>query len=405
MKKVILLAFLLSLAGLLGRQVYHKVHLSRSGPLRQHRAMSVAVEVTPVKRTTIRDIGRFTGTLKPRSQFIVAPKIAGRLERLLVNIADDVRRGQLIAVLENDEYLQQVDQAKAELEVSRASLEESRSNLNIARRDFERAKTLRQKEIVSEAKLDAAEAEFNAQNAKHKVAIAHVTEKEAALKAARVRLAYTQIRVHWEDGDETRVVGERFVDEGAMLAPNAPIVSILDLASLTAVIHVIERDYSKVREGQQAVLTTDAFPGRTFTGKVVRVAPLLKETSRQARVEIKVSNPRRLLKPGMFIRVEIEFATLDNVIAVPRSVLVKRNGLEGVFLVERQTSRAHFVPVTLGIVEDELVEVRSPQLSGDVVTLGQHLLEENSQVTLPRQSPPSPAQGAAGAGSSPKKQS
>ena len=83
---------------------------------------------------------------------------------------------------------------------------------------------------------------------------------------------------------------------------NAPIVSILDIHSLTAVIHVIERDYSKVRVGQKVIVTTDAFPGSTFTGKIVRIAPLLKETSRQARVEIEVPNRDRLLKPGMFIR-------------------------------------------------------------------------------------------------------
>ena len=87
-----------------------------------------------------------------------------------------------------------------------------------------------------------------------------------------------------------QVVGERYVHEGAMLAANNPIVSIFDIRSVIAAIHVIEEDYSKIRLGLDADVLTDAYPGRSFSGKVVRMAPLLKETSRQARVEIEIPN-------------------------------------------------------------------------------------------------------------------
>ncbi|PIW01428.1 MAG: efflux RND transporter periplasmic adaptor subunit, partial [Deltaproteobacteria bacterium CG17_big_fil_post_rev_8_21_14_2_50_51_6] len=66
------------------------------------------------------------------------------------------------------------------------------------------------------------------------------------------RLSYTQIRASWEEGDSERIVGERFVDEGAMLAANTPIVSVLDISVLTGVIHVIEKDYPKMRIGRNA---------------------------------------------------------------------------------------------------------------------------------------------------------
>ena len=307
----------------------------------------------------------------------------GRLEKLLVNIGDRVKRGQLIAVLDDEEYAQQVEQARAELEVTKANLIEKRSSLDVSRREFKRAQALRQKKIASESELDAAQAQYKAQDAKYKVALAQVTQKEAALKAAQVRLSYTQIKASWEDGGETRVAGEKFVDEGAMLKANAPIVSILDIHSLTAVIHVIERDYSKVRVGQKVVVTTDAFPGSTFTGKIVRIAPLLKETSRQARVEIEVPNRDRLLKPGMFIRAHIEFARHDNTTVVPVAALTKRNNQQGVFLVDTQNMKAHFIPVTLGIVNGKSAEVVKPTLSGSIVTLGHHLLEDGSAITLP----------------------
>jgi len=226
-----------------------------------------------------------------------------------------------------------------------------------------------------------------------------VTQKEAALNAAKVRLSYTQILAIWEEENKPRIVGERFVDEGEMLKANSPIVSILEIHSLTAVIHVIERDYSEVLIEQEAVVTTDAFPDKTFPGKVVRVAPLLKETSRQARVEIEVSNSDGLLKPGMFIRAQIEFARHDDATVVPLVALIKRNAQQGVFLVDRQKRKARFVPVTLGIINKGLAEVLTPPLSGAVVTLGQHLLEDGSTITLPQKQP----EGVTGAGGVSKK--
>ena len=387
MRKVLGVLIVLVLVGLLGWQVFRRASMSLKGSPRRHRSVAVAVEVASVQKITIHDVGFFTGSLVPKSYFAVAPKIAGRLEKLLVNIGDRVKRGQLIAVLDDEEYAQQVEQARAELEVAKANLIEKRSSLDVSRREFKRAQALRRKKIASESELDAAQAQYKAQDAKYKVALAQVTQEEAALKAAQVRLSYTQIKASWEDGNETRVTGEKFVDEGAMLKANAPIVSILDIHSLTAVIHVIERDYSKVRVGQKVVVTTDAFPGSTFTGKIVRIAPLLKETSRQARVEIEVPNRDRLLKPGMFIRAHIEFARHDNTTVVPVAALTKRNNQQGVFLVDTQNMKAHFVPVTLGIVNGESAEVVKPSLSGSVVTLGYHLLEDGSAITLPAEKP------------------
>ncbi len=383
MKKVLGISIIMALVGLLGWQVHRRASTSSRGFTRERRSTAVAVEVAPVQRATIRDIGLFTGSLLPKSYFVVAPKIGGRLEKLLVNIGDRVKRGQLIAVLDDDEYAQQVEQARAELEVARANVEESRSTLHMARREFERAKALRQKKIASESELDAALAQFKTQDAKYKVALAHVAQKEAALKAAQVRLSYTKIRAWWEDGNEPRVVGERYVDEGAMLKANDPIVSILDIQTLIGVIHVIERDYSEVRVGQEAIVTTDAFPSRNFTGKVARVAPLLKEASRQARVEIKIPNPERFLKPGMFIRAQIQFARHDDATVVPLTALAKRNGQQGVFLADDQNMEARFVPVTVGIINADLAEVLSPSLSGSVVTLGHHLLEDGAPITVP----------------------
>ena len=403
MKKTLAILLVLTGFSLLGWEIYQKVTSQAKEYAGNRRNLAVPVETKPVHRDTIREVGLFTGTLYPRSQFVVAPKIRGRLERLFVDVGDRVKQDQLVAVLDNDEFVQQVDQARAELEVAKANLEENHSALDIASRELERVKALRQKKIASESELDVAEAQFKAQTAKHKVALAQVAQKKAALKATEVRLSYTKIGVSCE-GENGRwwVVGERFVDEGAMLAPNDSIVSVLDIGALTAVIHVVGRDYPKVQVGQSATVTTDAFPGRSFFGKIVRLAPLLKETSRQARVEIEILNQEAFLKPGMFVRVKIEFDRHDNTIVIPLSALVNRDGRRGIFLVDTGEMKARFVLVTLGIVNGNFAEVVTPPISGLVVTMGQHLLEDGSSIILPGKEPSKP-QGNRPGGERPKR--
>ena len=385
MKKFFTIVIAIAGIGFLSWQIYEKTSGSKEGFGSRRGNPAVAVETAPIQKESIKDVGRFTGSLSPQSEFMVAPKIAGRLEKILVDIGDVVTADQLVAVLDDEEYQQQVYQAVAELEVARANLVEVKITSENAKREYERTVALREKKIASESQLDAAESEYKTQQAKLQVANAQVSQKQAALNMAKVRLSYTRIRVPPNHASQQRVVGERFVDEGSMLAPNTPIVSILDIGTLIGVINVIERDYPKIKPGLPAVINTDAFPGQTFSGKVVRIAPLLMEKAREARVEIEIPNQRMLLKPGMFVRVQMEFELHENATVIPQSAVVKRDGSQGVFVVDRQEKKARFIPVTLGIVNEARAEILKPELSGEVVTLGQHLLEDGANIILPNE--------------------
>lgn len=359
-----------------------------SGP----RGAAVAVEIGPVERGAIRDIGAFSGTLIPKSYFTVVPKIAGRIKALYVDIGDKLSRGQLVAVLEDEEYQQQVIQAEADLGVAQANLEEASSAQELATRELDRAKTLHGKGILSEAELEAAESSFATRSARHKVSVAQLANQRAALETAKVRLSYTQIRAAWETGGDARYVGERFVNPGAMLSSNTAILSVIELQPITAVIHVTEKDYFRLRPAQPVVLSSGAFAGRTFEGRVARIAPLLKETSREARVEVDVDNTEGVLKPGMFVNARIEFAAKAEATIVPTSALVNRGALQGLFLADLETRKARFQPATVGIIEGERAEIVEPAgLTGYVVTLGHHLLEEGTPLILPVGAPGAPA--------------
>ncbi len=265
------------------------------------------------------------------------------------------------------------------------NLEEAASSLEMARKELERAKVLQEKGIQSQSQLDAVVSQHEAQAARHKVAAAQLANREAALATARVRLSYTRIKASWEMGSDVRYVGERFVSEGAMLSPNTPILSIIELQPITAVIFVTDRDYFRLGTGQPATVTSSAFGGEPFAGRVARIAPLLLESSREARVEIEIQNEKRLLKPGMFINTRIEFARRDAATIVPVRSLVNRDGRQGVFVADLENKKAVFVPVKAGITEGERAEILEPaSLSGYVVTLGHHLLEDGTALVLPQ---------------------
>jgi multidrug efflux pump subunit AcrA (membrane-fusion protein) len=121
MKKVFLLLFAAAIVAMAGWQLYRRVTGSgvKKGPGRS--AVSMAIETGPIRKDVIRDVGVFTGSLEPKAQFIVAPKVAGWLKKLLVDVGDTVIRDQVIAMLDDEEFTQQVEQARAELQIAKAN--------------------------------------------------------------------------------------------------------------------------------------------------------------------------------------------------------------------------------------------------------------------------------------------
>jgi len=343
---------------------------------------TVAVVAEPVRRDTVRDVRTLVGTLRPRSQFIVSPKIAGRLERLAVNVGDRLESGQTVAWLDDDEAVQQVEQARAEEEVAKAGVDEAAVSVGRAEREHQRMAELHTRGIASEAELDLAKSDLDAQRAKVKLAQAQVLQREAALKAAEVRLSYTKVVVGWPEGGGPRVVAERFVDAGATLAAGAPILSVLEADPLVAEVNVPEKDYPRLRPDQEAIVTADAHPGREFPAKVVRLAPFFRETSRQARIEVEVRDETGTLKPGMFVRARIVLAIRGDATVVPLDAVIRRDGRDAVFLVDEGAQKARLVPVRVGVTDETRAEILEPALEGRVVTLGQHLIDDGTPLAV-----------------------
>jgi RND family efflux transporter MFP subunit len=177
-------------------------------------------------------------------------------------------------------------------------------------------------------------------------------------------------------------VAERHVDEGGTVSANAPLLSIVELNPITGVIFVTEKDYVRLGQGQPASLTTDAFPGERFEGRINRIAPVFQQNTRQARVEMTIQNQRDRLKPGMFIRATIILGRIAEATIVPEKALTTRGNRTGVFVVHENDQTVVWREVNVGIREGERVQVEGEGLSGKVVTLGQQLVDDGSPVSI-----------------------
>lgn len=373
---------ILGVLGLLVWGLYQ--HLDQTAPTTADKPASlpVPVEVASIENGPIELRRTFTGTLEAHAEFVAAPKVSGRVVALNADLADEVTRGQVVAVLDDAEYVQDVARAQADLAVAKAGQIEADSLLKIAERDLERVDKLQTRGVSSESQRDIAKAEQLAKQAQVAVTSAKVTSAEANLETARIRLGYTQVNAGWRGGSEQRVVAERYVDEGETVAANAPLLRIVELDPITAVFYVTERDYAQLQRGQAATLSTDAFPNEHFQGSIQRIAPVFRETSRQARIELRVANPEQRLKPGMFIRATVILARVEEAVIVPGQALTTREGQDGVFLVSGDGAQARWCVVQRGIQQDARVQITGEGIAGQVVVLGQQLLEDGSPIRI-----------------------
>jgi RND family efflux transporter MFP subunit len=379
--KIVILALLLFLAAGLGWWLTRSLQ-NRSGNGSAKTIRPIPVAVVPIQHGPIALRRTFSGELEAAAEFVVAPKVGGRVENMLVNIADNVARGQVVAKLDNDEYVQAVTQAQADLEVARANQSEAESTLEIAKREFQRTESLLERGIASDSQFDAARHELLAKKAQLKVAQAQVSKAASSLETANIRLGYTKVTAGWTGGDEQRVVADRYVDEGQTVAANAPLFLIVELNPIVGIIHVTEKDYARMHPEQDVTLTTDAFPGERFGGRIERIAPVFRVSSRQARVEMRIENPMHRLKPGMFINASVELGRVEGATIVPEQAVTRRDNRTGVFIVDEDGTSAIWKEVEVGIRQDEHVQVAGDGLSGRVVTLGQQMISDGARISI-----------------------
>ncbi len=359
---------------------------------------AVYVELGQATYGVMREVGLYYGSLTAAHKFAVSPRVGGTLEKLLVDIGDQVDSGQVLALLDDDEFRLARDKAAHDVNLAEAQYAEAQANLKLAESDMARQSNLADKRIVTQSDFENAENKLRQAQARLLVAGSQLSGAKSQLADAALRLSYSQVKATWPEGGR-RYIGERLVDEGDLLTANTPILNVVNLDPLLVVVEVIEKDYPKIKVGQEAEIRTEAWPGEVFKGKVLRVAPVLSASTWQARVELEVSNSDLRLNPGMFAEVVFIFKEVQDVWSVPQDVPFRRADGFVIFVADTSTQTVKMLPVTLGLVDDGRIElVDSPPIEGPVVFLGQHLLDDGQEYRLPGVSRnPKPGEGGASA--------
>lgn len=262
----------------------------------------------PVTRGDLVQAVTATGQLNPVLNVQVGSQISGMIQKLFADFNSQVKAGQVIAQIDPATYLANVHQAEGELANTRAALE-------LAQVNARRAKDLRAGSLLSESDFDKSTADLHQ-------AEAAVMIKEAALEKAKVDLARCTIAAP-VDG----IIISRNVDVGQTVAASlsAPIIFVIanDLTKMQIDANVAEADVGGVEAGQEVDFTVDAYPTRSFHGKVVQVrnAPITVQNVVTYDTVIEVANPDMKLKPGMTANVSIITARRDNVLKFPNAAL------------------------------------------------------------------------------------
>ncbi len=352
----------------------------------------MTVELGVAKRGDVAAHLTVVGNLIGLQTVDVAPRTAGRLLSINVQMGDSVRRGQVMAKVEDREIVEQVRAAEASQDVAKATIRQREADLKVAELNFDRSKNLFERQLLAKQALDDAESRYMASVAQLDLSKAQLSQNDARLQELQFNLNNTIITSP-VDG----FVGKRNVDPGAMVNTNTAIASVVDISRLKLVVNIVEKDVRMVTAGDVGVVEVDAYPGEKFNGRIARVAPVLDPATRTASIESEIPNGDYRLKPGMYARISLTVEERKNALVVPKNAVIDFENKRGVWM-PSEDRRAAFVPVTLGIESPEQVEILAGLKEGDrFVTTGAAAVRNNDQLIIAGEGG-GPGQGMPGAG-------
>ncbi len=301
-------------------------------------------------------------TAQPNEDVKLAAQVPGRVVAMRVAEGDSVRAGQEVAEIEAAPLEDQQRQAHAGLTQAKAALENARLNLTRTERLFERG--IAAGKEVEDARAEAAKAE------------AGVEEAQAALATADRQLGRTHVR-----SPLSGQVVKRFVGVGEQVdgTPAQPLLEVANVDRVEVAAHVPADRLDRVREGQAVAIASDAYPNLTFDGEVIAIAPAVDPATNAALVRIRVGNPGRRLKVGMFVQARVALQVKKGVLVVPPSAVSKSEEGTAVYVVSGDEAKR--TPVKIGLETPDAVEVLSGVQEGQkVLTSAIHGLAERAKL-------------------------
>jgi len=315
----------------------------------------------------------------------IGPVHEGRLVRLFAGQGSNVRKGQKLADLESAD----IDQAEADYLKALADYDNARrtsaAEVKFAQATYDRTKMLYEKTITAAKNLQAAEHDLELAKAS---AASNLAGSTAALTSARRHLLILGLKDSEIDGLShnsnlsavfsltspiSGVVIERNGTIGATVGSDANVFKIIDISRVWIDANVFEKDLERVRRGQEVKISVPAFPGETFSGKVILISTVVDPETRTVKVRTEVPNSDSRLKPDMFANVQIITDLHRTAISIPQAAVLDDEGKQVVFVSEASGYQKR--PVSVGIQGDGRVEITEGLQAGDkVVVKGNYLL-------------------------------
>lgn len=327
---------------------------------------TVRVEAGPPWVRDVEVTLRYPIELEADESVAVMPvAISGRLRKVLVDVGDKVKAGQLVALVDCREYAAQRTQAETSITKWEAQVSESRT-----RRD--RLVAMGEGKLVAPAEIDRAQADA-------RIAEAQLADARAKLSEAAQRQGYCSLTAPF-DG----FVIQRYLDAGAMVSPGHPVVNVAKTREVRVVASIVEQDAPKVTRGAEVDLALHAFPDKLFRARVSRLGRSLDPTTRTLRVEIDIPNASEELLPGMTGRAAIVIGKRADALLVPVTAVSKLEDTAYVYLAsDEEPPRARRVEVQLGVDLGDWLEIREGLSATDrVIMIGRDLVDDGTRVDV-----------------------
>jgi RND family efflux transporter MFP subunit len=360
--KIIALSLSLALLASCGKEDASsaKASPSDSGP---------KVQVTKVVAQKLAMAVHLPGEIEPYEVVSVFPKVTGFVKSISVDRGSHVKAGERIAQLEAPELIAQRSEAQSKLQAAQAQLAAAEAKVSSDEGTYEHLKAAAATPgVVAGNDLFVAQKAVDADRAQLKAQQDNVSAAQQALEAIAQTEAYLQVKAPF-DG----VVTERNVHPGALVGPAGapgaaiPMLRIETLSRLRVVVPVPETYVAGVPEGTKVEFTVPAFPGRTFSGTIARIAHSVDEKTRTMPVELEAANTKGELSPGTFSDVLWPVRRSYPTLFVPTSSVA--NTLERVFVVRIRDSKSEWVDVKTGATTDKMTEVFGNLHEGDMVAV------------------------------------
>lgn len=311
----------------------------------QPQAAEVRLPNVTIMAASYKDVPQldvYTANVEAYAKNNIAPQSPSRIQKIYVEVGDFVRAGQIVAKMD------EVSLNQSKLSMANDSLE------------YSRIKKLYEQGGVSKSDFDAMELKYNVTRSQYQNLLENTILRSPV----------------------SGVITARNYDQGDMYG-GSPIYVVEQITPVKLYVGISEMDYTRVKKNDTVTLTADALPGKTFTGRIARIYPTIDAATHTFTAEVNVANRDRLLRPGMYARVTVNFGS-NHSIVVPDDCVVKQqgSGVRSVFVLQADNTVKEVV-VTLGRHFGTEYEILSGVAEGDkVVVKGQASLKNGSKVNV-----------------------